>query len=130
MTVKVIEGSGATVCPPHCYALYEGGHFNEGEDDARRVLVADEPVPDLAEHGFAAVVQSLVNFSRFAVELYEEPGHRGEHLTFGPTLSPKDLGGFRTGAGKSWGRRARSVNTSTVRPEGRQPGTVPSGSAE
>ncbi|GFE13351.1 hypothetical protein Sgleb_13980 [Streptomyces glebosus] len=92
MTVKVVEGSGVAACPPRSYALYEGNRFHEADDDARRVLVADEPVPDLAEYGFDGAVRSLVNLSRFAVELYEEPRAQGEHLTFGPTLSPKGLG--------------------------------------
>ncbi|KUL36882.1 hypothetical protein ADL22_23600 [Streptomyces sp. NRRL F-4489] len=124
MTVQVIEGSGTAVCAASCYALYEGGQFNEHRDPARRVLVADEAVPDLAAHGFGGGAASLVNLTGLAVVLYTEPGFRGESLMFGPLLAPGELAGYRTASGAGWDRCVRSVEVVRADRTGRRPGLV------
>ncbi|MFG2892479.1 peptidase inhibitor family I36 protein [Streptomyces sp. NPDC048248] len=122
MTVKVIEGTGITACPAGFYALYEGAGYNEADPECRRVLIADEPVPDLRTYDFDATADSLVNLSPYTVELYEGAGRAGEHLTFGPTISPRDLGGFGAEAGRSWSHRASSTDAFKAELTRRQPG--------
>ncbi|MCK7624378.1 beta/gamma crystallin family protein [Streptomyces sp. RS10V-4] len=124
MAVRVIDGSGTAVCGASCYALYEGVQFNEHRDPARRVLVADEGVPDLAAHGFDGGVASLVNLTGLSLVLYTEPGYRGESLMFGPLLAPGELAGYRTASGAGWDRCVRSVDLVPARRTGPRPGLV------
>ena len=82
MTVKVIEGAGVTACPAGFSAPYEGVGYKRGRPGCRRVLIADEPVPDLKTYGFDATADSC----------------------------PWDLGGFDTEAGRSWSHRFASTD--------------------
>lgn len=41
------RGTGITACSADFYALYEGAGYHETGPECRRVLIADEPVPDL-----------------------------------------------------------------------------------
>lgn len=111
MSVKVIEGSGTTVCPPHFYALYEGSDYNEANSADCRVLVADEPVADLATYDFDHAAQSLVNHSHYTVALYAETDRAGEHLDVEPTRCLQSLNAFKTATGERWGRRATATAT-------------------
>ncbi|GGX88996.1 hypothetical protein [Streptomyces minutiscleroticus] len=67
MTVRMVTGEGADVCPEGSYALYEHALCNTdppGGPSGRpggRVLIADEPIEDLAAYRFANAVSSVVN---------------------------------------------------------------------
>jgi hypothetical protein len=87
MTVKVIKGQGQDACPPGHWALYDEVNFNVGQEGWGRVLISDESVGNLKDHGFNDHASSVVNKMDRAVAFYDDAGGGGRAVTVRPGVA-------------------------------------------
>lgn len=83
VTVRIIRGAGRYACPEDYWALYDDADFNEGNRSGE-ILISDQSIADLQDHGFNDRASSIVNHTRYYVGCFDHADYGGREIGLDP----------------------------------------------